>query len=234
MKILLLFIYSKSVIFDKMLEIQRKYIHNNENIDAYFVTFDEEQSEEIRVVDDIIYVKGKESHINILYKTMKAFDFIINTQKQIYDYVVRSNMSTIINFKNLYTYLDRSPKTMFYSGGFILTLLWPLAPYEICQDRQNDRYSYYGLKFVQGTSIILSKDVINTILNHDIEYDIVDDVKIAILVKEILFEAYQNFESIELAKSSYSNFTEDNVFIRNVNDNREADICNMENIIQNF
>ena len=79
MKILILFIYNQDNVYNKMLEIQRKYVHNHINIESYFVTLDENLNCDIKLDNNIIYVKGKESFINILYKTIKALDYLINT-----------------------------------------------------------------------------------------------------------------------------------------------------------
>lgn len=104
MKILLLLIFSHNIIYDEMLEIQKLYIHNNKNIDVYFITLTESQSEEVILNNNIIYIKGKESYTNILFKTLKSLKFINNLNSE-YDFVVRSNISTIINLNNLYEYL---------------------------------------------------------------------------------------------------------------------------------
>ena len=238
MKLLILIIYNKNDIFDRMLELQRKYIHNNENIDAYFITLNEEQGEDIVLIDDIIYIKGQEGFLNILYKTNQALHYLINILNKEYDYVVRTNISTNIYFKNLISYLETAPRTMFYSGGFHLTLLWPLALHEIIEEKQQDRYSYYGLKFMQGTSIILSFDVAKIILdyNNEDKYDIVDDVKIALLIKKLLPDVYSNFlNNIAYANISYCFLTENCVFVRNNSPtDRMFDISNMSNIVANL
>ena len=155
MKVLILTIFSDNDIYNEMLNVQRKYIHNDDNIDAYFITFDENLEEDIKIIDDIIYVKGKETHINILYKTMKSLNYIINTLGQTYDYVVRANISTVINFENLFNYLTTCPKTNLYTGGKLEILRWHLAPHEISESKQNQRNSFSGLKYIQGFGIIL-------------------------------------------------------------------------------
>jgi hypothetical protein len=169
-----------------MLEIQRNYINKNKNIniDVYFITFDEELNEDIKIIDDMIYVKGKESLINILYKTIKSLNYIINDLNKKYDYVVRSNISTIVNFDNLCSYLTTSQKTNLYIGGNLVILKWQLAPSEISEHKQDQRNTFFGLKFFQGIGIIFSYDIIKQILNdsNSIEYDIVDDVKFAIII----------------------------------------------------
>jgi mannosyltransferase OCH1-like enzyme len=234
MKILLLLIFSHNIIYDEMLEIQKLYIHNNKNIDVYFITLNETQSEEVILNNNIISINGKESYTNILFKTLKSLKFINNLNSQ-YDFVVRSNVSTIINLNNLYEYLKQLPKINVYTGAKVETLQWLLQPHEIC-DTKRDQSAYFGLKYIQGIGIILSYDIVQSILSfeHTIEYDIVDDVKLGLIIRDFFPEAYKNIDKLELPSLSYNYFKPESVFIRNKNVNRIDDIYNMYNIIDNF
>jgi mannosyltransferase OCH1-like enzyme len=216
-----------------MLEIQKTYIHKHQNIDTYFVTFNEEQMEHIVIKDNIIYIKGSESYINILLKTLEALEYINTHFKNKYDFVVRSNISTIINLDNLYKYLLSCPDTNLYTGGTVESLQWLLQPYEISEKKQENRNDYYGLKYIQGTGIIMSNDVVNKILKikENIEYDIVDDVKLGITIRDNFPEIYKNIGYNSLAKVSFCKFEEDSVFIRNRSYERKMDIHGMRNIV---
>jgi hypothetical protein len=233
MKILILSIFSNNSIYNEMLNVQRKYVHNNTNIDVYFITFDENLEEDVKIIDDFIYVKGKESLINILYKTIKSLNYIINTLNRTYDYIIRTNISTIINFENLLNYLTDCPKINLYIGGKLEILRWSLAQNEISEYKQDQRNAFHELKFIQGIGIILSCDIVNKILSdaHSIEYDIVDDVKLGLIIRDKFPEVYNNIDNIPLARVSY-NFSKESVFIRNRTDrtnNSMNDISNMNN-----
>ena len=225
MKILILVIYSNTEAYNQMLEIQRRYIHTNNNFDVYFVTFDNNQIEEIILIDDIIYVKGEESLINILYKTIQGFNYLIKILNYKYDYVVRSNISTLINLNNIYKFLDLSPRNLFYSGGRLENMSWPLDKTEICKSKQHMRYDFYKTQFIQGTCIILSIDIVNFFISnqHLIEYDIVDDVKIGLLIKEYFPDVYNNLNIVQKAYMTYNNFDPNCIFIRNKSENRIFD-----------
>jgi len=233
MKVLLLMIFSNTDIYNDMLLIQKTYIHRSSNIDVYFVSFNEEQQEDVIIKDDFIFVKGKEHHINILFKTMEALDYINSKMPNNYDFIVRSNISTIINLDNLYKYLNSIPNTNIYTGGTLETLNWLLQPYEISEEKQANRNDYYGLKYIQGTSIIMSNDVVQSILKmkENIEYDIVDDVKLGIIIRDNFPEIYANIENqvlaLALAKVSYNKFEPDSVFIRNSSYERKMDVHKM-------
>jgi hypothetical protein len=69
MKVLILFIYSEESYYRKMMDIQKKYIHNFENVDSYFIQMRDMQSNEIEIDNDIIFVKGQEKRLNILLIT---------------------------------------------------------------------------------------------------------------------------------------------------------------------
>ena len=225
MSILLIMIYSKDKIYDKMLEIQRLYINKHRNIDAYFIAYDENQEEDVKLSDDIIYVKGTETYINILHKTIKSIDHIFNTLNKKYDFVVRSNISTIINLDNLYNYVGTLSPTNTYTGGYLFNLRWPLANFEVSEKNQEHKNDYYGLKFIKGNSIVISSDIIKHLLTIQdiIEYDIVDDVKIGILIKTYFSEVYNNIDNNVLAKASDKGFINDAVFM----DNRENNTINL-------
>ena len=236
MKVLLLVIFSETDVYNDMLELQKSYIHEHKNIDTFFVTFNETQSENIIVVENIIYVKGKESYTNILYKTIEALDFLIHNSSTKYDFVVRSNISTIILLENLYNYLLNSEKTNIYTGGVIETLRWKLQPYEISEEKQECVNDYYGLKYIQGIGIIMSYDVVETIIKMKqfIQFDTVDDVKLGIIIREHFPNIYNKISSGPIAKVTYNHFENDAIFIRNRTQERKLDVHTMRHIVLNI
>ena len=183
MKLLILSIYSKSKQYDEMLSIQRSYLHKFPNITTYFIDF-REQTNPIEVEDDFIYVKGKDTFINITYKTIQAIEYAVKHLK--FDYIIRTNMSTIINIHALITYCSTLPKTNVYTGGNMLTIHW-IDKKSGIKDK-----TYWGTNFISGTSIIMSCDVACSIIKNKskIKYDIIDDVAIGIYIKEHMPSAY--------------------------------------------
>jgi len=234
MKILLFIIFSESDIYNQMLDIQQSYIHLHPHIDTYFVTFNETQSEDILLVNNILYIKGRETYTNILYKTIQSLNYVFKELSSEYDYVIRSNISTIIDLTNLYTFASTLPKTGVYTGGTLETLRWSLQPYEISQDKQSERNSFYGLTYFQGTSIIISSDIAKNLLTlkDQIEFDIVDDVKLGLLMKEYSPDIYDKIGQLPIAKVTYSNYDQDCVFIRNRSIDRKWDIHIMRETVK--
>ena len=181
MKLLILSIYSKNKQYDEMLTIQRSYLHKFPNITTYFIDFREHQTNPIEIEEDFIYVKGKNTYLNITYKTIEAIEYAVKHLS--FDYLIRTNMSTIINIPTLIAYCSTLRKTNLYTGGRILTLHWPDKKSGI-KDQ-----THWGSKFVSGTSIMMSYDVANSMIKQKskINYDVIDDVAIG------LFEPALNF-----------------------------------------
>jgi len=230
MKLLILAIYSYSDEYQKMLKIQRSYLHNYENVYTYFIDFRENQTNTIEVEDDFIYVKGINSFLNITYKTIEALEYAVNNIK--FDYIIRTNMSTIINVPNLYKFCSYLPEKNIYTSGEMFNLQW----LDIKGGIKNK--SLYGTLFASGTSIIMSNDVVKFMVNNKskIRYDIVDDVAIGVFMTKYLPSAYypQTAKFYVVPKNIKSNKLPINfVFYRNrAYKDRNRDIKNMK-IVRN-
>ena len=178
MKILLLFINHRNKLYDNMIELQRTYMHLHKNITSYIVEMKKDMEKDILIENDVIYVKGEETIQNILHKTLTSIRFLLKYYN--FDYVVRTNASTVTDLEKLYDYCENSQKTNLYTGGRILELEWTDYDYGIIDDR------YFGLTFIQGCFIVFSIDIIHKILNDtkNLQLNIVDDVSFAIYIKE--------------------------------------------------
>jgi hypothetical protein len=82
MRVLILIIYSESNIYKQMMNLQKKYIHNFNNVDSYFIQMRENQISDIEIEDDIIFVKGEENFLTILYKTIKSIEYLFEKKKK--------------------------------------------------------------------------------------------------------------------------------------------------------
>lgn len=187
MKLLLLLIYNSTPHYDKLLEQQQKYIHTHKDIDSYFISLREDNKENVEIDNDIIYIKGTESYMNITYKTIVSMDYLINKLNKKYDFVIRSNMSTFINLNPLYNNISRLPKKNVYTGGLLHNL-----------QHINKKYgrpdkTYFGLNYASGTCIILSNDIVNGIIKNinKINMNIIDDVTIGIHIRQFYKLAYK-------------------------------------------
>jgi len=188
MKLLLLLIYNSTQHYDKLLELQRKYIHTHKDIDSYFISLREDNKENVEIENDIVYVKGTESYMNITYKTIVSMNYLMNKLNKKYDFVIRSNMSTFLNLIQLYNNIVKLPKNNVYTGGLLHNLQWIDKKYGIYDKR------YFGLNFVSGLCIILSCDIVKNIIKNidKINMNIIDDVTICLYIRDFHKIAYIN------------------------------------------
>ena len=224
-KVIHLVLYSDDKYYNQMYNITSKYYKKFTNVKTIYYKF----SNKTELNDDILTIEGYESYIpGILDKTIKAFDYIKNYE---FDYIVRSNISTIINFELLINNLNNN---IDYAGGIKLYI--------------NDSYIdinngiidglYKNTYYPSGTSIILSKKIFTHILTNKqyIDYNVIDDVSIGFLIKKILpdiilYDFYDKFIFVDDINIKNNIDTNEIIFYRNRNKTRDIDIQNMNYII---
>lgn len=235
MKILILCIYSENPLYNKMLDLQRIYIHSNPNITSYFIQF-RSQTNPIEILNDFIYINGIEQRMKITEKTLCALKYLLINLNQKFDFILRTNISTIINFNKFLLWLNNIPKTNIYCTGNLLNLQWLDHTSGI-----NDR-SLFGTLYASGTSIILSYDVaLNMVNNIDkFRFDIIDDISFGIYMKKYLPSVLVNLKKyiapyLVFNKKTKITNVKNYVFIRNRistdDNNRQIDLINMEKTI---
>jgi hypothetical protein len=232
MKICILFIYSESDYYNTMLKIQQKYVHKHNNVDSFFIKFNNLQNDDIIINDDIISVKGEELYLNILDKTIKSFELLLSKN---YDYFIRTNISTIIDIEKLICYLENMPRTNFYGGSRMNQLQWYDPPNGIIDKK------YWGLYYFVGFNIILSADLVKImVINKDkLIHSIIDDVAISIFLYEnapqsiINLPKYPFVPDIHPNIDNYKKIEKKYIIYRNKTDNnRNDDIIMMNHILK--
>jgi hypothetical protein len=180
-KILHFVLYSRqNEIYRNMYELTSSYYKKyNYNVTTIYYVFDNTIDDEYKMEDDILLIKGEEIFSNITIKTLKAFKFFSNEVDN-YEYIVRSNISTIINFKVLLNHLINNKIT--YGGGNIMKLEWLDEKSGITDN------SLFDLKFSQGTCIILNQEIFKQIIenNNKLRCDVIDDVSISEFINNTL------------------------------------------------
>ena len=88
MKYLVLIIYDEQVIYEKQMYLMHTQYLEKLNIDLcyYFVSFKNNLEKEVEINNNIIYIKGNESILNITKKTMTAIKYLFNIVNFIYDF----------------------------------------------------------------------------------------------------------------------------------------------------
>ena len=158
----------------------------------------------------MIYCKGMEGFHMIIHKTLLVLQYLIQEKNRKYDYVIRTNISTILQYSALQFELNNIPKQNIYIGGNRLNLKW-------CNQTDPNviKHQLYGLDFVQGSSIVFSFDVVQFLLNHldQIPMYLSDDVAFAVFIRDNHKVAYDNLAKHKLSFSQDPNSS--SVFIRN-------------------
>jgi len=186
--------------YEEMQKTLAKYYASYPNVKTIFYKY----SNEDKFEDNILYIKGVESLVpGVLEKTLKTFEYALNEIKEFddYDYIIRTNISSIINFKLLEEELRKNP-IKFYGGGHIMNLSWTGGGITDS--------TWYGTLFAPGTCLIFTKEAFRFVVKnqHLIHKEIVDDLAIAILFREhrpdITIQAFKNREQYKATPIFYT------------------------------
>ena len=131
MKVLMLIISSDTdPVYEEHRKVWSSYMNSKKEIECYFIQYrDGPQA----VEGNTFWLEGKESFSAIITKTLDSLDFFLKNK---YDFIIRTNMSSLWNFNSLLKYLETLPREKVYNGaignhgiipfvsgsGFIMTL----------------------------------------------------------------------------------------------------------------
>ena len=155
MKVLMLIISSDTEpVYAEHRKVWSSYMNSNPQIECYFIQYrDGPQT----IEGNTFWLTGTESFPGILTKTLDSLEYFL---KNDYDFIVRTNMSSLWNFDVLLKYLETLPPKNVYNGII---------------------GNQYGILFVSGCGFIMSPDVAKLLLkNRQIaeSVGIMDDVDI--------------------------------------------------------
>jgi hypothetical protein len=141
-------------------EVWRTYMKSHPDVHCFFL-----ESRPLVFVPtlsaDTLTLRGVERYGTILGKTLDSLEYFLT--RHLYDYVVRTNLSSVWDFKALLAYLETLPRSRVYAG-------------------QTGVNPETGLEFASGSGIVMSADVARTLLaNRRIALTLsaFDDVAIA-------------------------------------------------------
>lgn len=129
-------------------QVWMSYMNRHPNIDSYFIEYRDQESKEGEIIQEnnTLYFKGEETFSNIIVKTIHSLHYFLHFSEKKYDFIVRTNLSTVWDLNRLYDHLMNLPvKNNIYSG--VKMSFYNLESLE------------YWFKFVSGMGIILSRDV---------------------------------------------------------------------------
>jgi hypothetical protein len=228
MKILNLVLYNDNdEIYIQMYKALSGYYKGFSNVSTYFYKYNDNISDNIEISGDIINIKGRESYTpGILNKTIDALLlFKNNGEYEKYDYIVRSNISSVVNFTLLLKELELNP--IEYYGSTNVG--------HITLDNIN-------IPFASGTNIILSKNGYLTLINNInlLDKAHIDDISIAVFFYKLNIKITKlgkdGFVFVPMINNTaeYEKLVSNNYLVyRNKNENdRQYDVINMKNIIK--
>lgn len=226
LKILHLVLYSKDIHYDKMYHITREFYKKfSENVETFYYCYSEKTDFHDPYIDkDILFLFGSETRIpGILKKTIDAMEYFRGRD---YDYMIRSNISTIIRFDLLIQRLMASP--LDYGAGIVWTIRWTEPQDGLVDDL------YLGYRFCSGTSIVFSRQLVKKIIKNKEKlcFEVIDDVALGILIQTTFPEISPvqighltgHFEEVDTETQNF-------IFYRFKHPNRETDIYKMETFI---
>ncbi len=222
-KILHLVLFSHDMYYNKMYDTTSKYYNKFHNVKTIYYTYDNNISNEYELINDILYINGTETYIpGILDKTIKTLEYF-QYELNNYNYVVRSNISTIVNFSLLIPELNQN--SVIYAGGILNDL----------KLQSNDNAVKNNSVYASGTSIILSNEMAKFLLYNQkyLRRKLVDDLAIGYFFHDFniaptsidddeKFIFVDDIKNINLKK---------NIFYRNRTENRNLDCIQMQQII---
>jgi hypothetical protein len=234
LNVLNLVLYSPGPEYDEMYRITREY-YSQTGIDTVYYCFDDSINENYAYdpVTKLLRIRGKESYLpGILQKTVKAFQFVPQLGKS-YDYIARTNISTIVDFRKWLDILSTHPVD--YAGSTEMSIAkgWRDPPAGITDDR------YAGTRYASGTCILFSQHLFGAMLQKldQIDYGVIDDVAIGKFVAEqfphvklqsfgkyMLYTEHVSADWVCSRKHHY-------IFFRNRHTNRADDVKMMRAIV---
>lgn len=149
-------------------------------VDTYYISLQHDLPVEACLAGDRMLFSGVESHVpGCLDKTMRALAYFKDDILTKYDYVIRSNISTIINMRLMKDCLQTNK--IEFGGAFVMNLNWN----EEWNGTANKPW-LQGLSFTQGSCIILCRDLaVYMLANQDkLDMTTIDDVAIAYMLKQ--------------------------------------------------
>ena len=140
---------------------------------------------ELDVLNKTLFIRGDECLIpGILHKTVEALSYFLRERSSLiippYNFVWRTNLSSVLDFEGLQRYLGTISSTGFY-GGYVgktvsgATVSGALSEATLCKD----------IWFASGAGFLMSRDVAEYLVSNrdSLRWDLIDDVAIGALLE---------------------------------------------------
>jgi hypothetical protein len=243
--IVLLIIFNEDIYNNHMFLIQQEYYKKMNELyefKYFFIMFKQLQDKEYLLDENnILIINGNESYIpGILQKTLLAMEIVTTKLNIKYEYLLRTNISTFINFKEVFKFISNlSPPLnnesecnnppLYYIGKF-MKLTW--------------ENKCYGTEYCGGAFILLNRSIVMNIISNieHFVYDVIDDVSIGEYISRIKEQVikiniFDNiiFNYIEFNNTNPNDYNNFMAITNNYNkENRQLDIDRLQFLINNY
>ena len=191
-KIISLVIYTEESNYDKMKKMNDEYLlylHTHtkitQSVQLFYIVYKKLELElEYILNGNILYINGEETYIpGILNKTVHAMEILTYKLNIEYDFILRTNCSTVINFQQCINYINTlniNIDTKYYIGPYNC-LTWYDHTNGIIDN------TYHGTRFCGGAFILINKPLVLDIINNKdkLVYTLIDDVSIGQYINTI-------------------------------------------------
>lgn len=214
-----LVLFSTTYPYREMMEITRPwYAKQSPTVRTIFYCFDESINGEWQYCSKemCLRIRGKETYVpGILLKTLQAIRIVLELFPNC-EYIVRSNVSSVIDIPKLVQELNAQLIPVQY-GGFMLNELRWIDPAGGVVDE-----TWWGTRYASGTCFILSRALASEMINqiHQFRLNLVDDLSIGVWMREYA-------PNVPIWQSSRKDW-----LYRNRKSNREDDLVQMKMLVQ--
>jgi hypothetical protein len=157
-KLIILILANDSETYLECQKLWKFYMNSHPNVKSYFIKYNPDLIEDIKLENDNLFIKGHESLIpGCLDKTIKSIEFCLKNLE--FDFIFRTNMSSVVDLNKLTNLLENYNNQI--SGVIGL---------------------HRNIKFASGAGMLICKKFCNyLILNkQSLNYNIIDDLSIGI------------------------------------------------------
>ena len=230
-KIIILILSSSGDVYSQFKYLQTTYLSIFlPIIKFYFIEFNEQQNEDVIENEHTLSFKGSESITpGMIIKTSLAINYL---KKYDYNFIFRTNLSTVINIYNLLTFINSFQPNIDICSGFPV----------------------FG--FITGTGIIMTKNVAEIISNnyknfnytgicedclisqmfshYNIPYIQPNNYKWGMIIDTVNEQDKRDFMTFYITNNNYTKFTFDKniLHFRIKNNDRNIDILFFKDIIK--
>jgi hypothetical protein len=208
-----------------MKEIQKEHMKKYSNVTFYFIEY-KKIYPRFEIEENTLTINGVESRMGILQKTIDALEIMFELKVE-FDYMIRSNISTIIDFSKLENELSKiTSSDLLYGSAYFNVLLWLDYPSGIVDSR------HYGTKYASGTSIIFNNALTHLFIESKdkLDFSVIDDLSIGLFVNSLPLVTWYKAPGWVVNPTTDKEIQSGIVF-RNMSNIRENDVVAMKRIV---